>query len=813
MKISLKWINDFVDVTEYLEKPEPLAELLTKAGLEVEDIQNKSKDFNQVVVGLILEKEKHPNADKLSLCKVTTGEGVVHQIVCGAQNHKQNDRIVVALPGAILPGDFKIKNSTIRGVDSAGMLCSLKELGLAETSDGLLILPSDAPLGKNFAEYYGLDDVHFELKVTPNRADCLSHYGLAREIACLTGKPLKKMNIEYTQIDDSTKKKIDLVVSEPELCPRYTGRFFDQVKVTASPDWLKKRLDSIGVKSINNVVDITNYVMHELGQPLHAFDSSEIKGSKITVKKATAGQKFTTLDGTEISFKEGELLICDQERAVALAGVVGGKNSGISDSSSSVFLEAAFFSPMSVRKTSRQHGINTDSSYRFSRGVDPDSVIIAMNRASQLLVQLAGARAYSDPFDFYPAPVKKSSIKISTSLISERLGYSAQTEKLNDFLIRLGCQVEKNGDHDFKIVPPTFRFDLESEMDIVEEYARMNGYEHIPEMIPETKLSPASHDKNYVFTQKTVSILTGLGFSQAMNFAFVNDEKESSLLGRPEVLEKLNLQLKGQKVKLLNPLNEEINVMRSILLTGLLKNVVSNFHYGNQSGQLFEIGTVFSKLEPGVTSEGFRLGFVKWGFHPQMGMNEPIQKNVFALKNSMEQVYRKLNIGEPKWIPLSAEQVPVFCHPTQILGLEFEGKWIGYCATLHPSLGSTYKISDDVAIAEFNFDLLIKNLPKVRKIQPISKMPRVERDLALLMKNSLLASDILAEAKKAAGPHLKESYVFDVFNGENLGKDMKSMALRFIFQDNNATLQDEAIQQSMNHIVEQLKQKFSVTLR
>ena len=366
MKISLKWLNDYVDVTEFFQKPEELAEALTRAGLEVEDIVNRAKDFNHVVVGHILEKDKHPNADKLSLCRVSTGD-VVHQIVCGAQNHKAGDRVIVALPGAVLPGNFAIKKSAVRGVDSAGMLCSLKELGLAKESDGIAILPADAPVGKPYAEYGGYDDINFELKVTPNRADCLSHFGLAREVACLFGKELKAPKAEPKLSAQSTKSAIKLEVKAFDLCPRYTGRYLKGVKVGPSPEWLKHRLESVGLNSINNIVDATNYVMMELGQPLHAFDANFIGGKTIIVDRAKAGEAFITLDGSEIKLTGEELTIRDDKHPVCLAGVVGGKNSGVSDGTTEVFLESAYFVPMSARKTSRTHGIDTDSAYRLDR--------------------------------------------------------------------------------------------------------------------------------------------------------------------------------------------------------------------------------------------------------------------------------------------------------------------------------------------------------------------------------------------------------------------------------------------------------------
>jgi phenylalanyl-tRNA synthetase beta chain len=351
MKISLNWLQDFIDVSSYKPKLDQLAQILTSAGLEVEDIDDKARTFADVVVGLILKKSPHPNADKLTVCEVTTGEGVVHQIVCGAKNHAADDRVIVALPGAVLPGNFAIKKSVIRGVESGGMLCSLKELGLATESDGIEILPVDAPVGKAFAAYKGFDDAVFELKVTPNRADCLSHFGLARELGCLLKKPVKEPESQLSTGNESTTSFVQLEVRAPEACPRYAGRGIRGVKVAESPQWLKRRLESVGLKSINNVVDVTNYVMMEMGQPLHAFDVRFLRGQKIRVDHSVRGEKFKTLDGTELTLTGEELMIRDAEVPVAMGGVIGGLNSGIQDDTKDVFVEAAYFAPQVVRRS------------------------------------------------------------------------------------------------------------------------------------------------------------------------------------------------------------------------------------------------------------------------------------------------------------------------------------------------------------------------------------------------------------------------------------------------------------------------------
>lgn len=812
MKISLKWLQDYVDVTEFFQKPEVLAEALTRAGLEVEEITNLAKDFNHVVVGHILEKDKHPNADKLSLCRVSTGEGVVHQIVCGAQNHKAGDRVIVALPGAVLPGDFAIKKSAVRGVDSAGMLCSLKELGLAKESDGIAILPADAPVGKSYAEYGGYDDITFELKVTPNRADCLSHFGLAREVACLFGKELKSPAAEPKLNALSSKSMIALEVKASDLCPRYTGRVIKGVKVGASPAWLKQRLESVGLNSINNIVDVTNYVMMELGQPLHAFDAAFIAGNKVIVDRAVAGEKFTTLDGSEITLSGEELTIRDSAHAACLAGVVGGKNSGVSDSTTTVFLESAYFLPMSVRKTSRAHGIDTDSAYRFSRGVDPDGALRGLNRATALILEVAGGDAYADHHDFYPHPVKKSAVAISIQTVSDRLGYLAEEVKFVDFMKRLGCSLEKVGDL-YKVLPPTFRFDLEQDMDLVEEYARLNGYEHIPEALPALASLPSQHDKSFMLNRTTSELMRAEGFQQAFNFAFVGSKAEKSFVGSLHPLRSAGLACSEKEIRLMNPLNEEMDVMRSTLSLGLFKNLNYNFHAGNMTGRLFEIGNTFAVKEDGSYGENNRLGMALWGRSQNLWNKSLDYPVVFELKAAVEVLLKTLNISAFTWVTVKSDEVPEFLHQGQFAQLLVEGKKVGFIGTLHPTLLDENKIRVPAALAELDLDQLYKGQPRPYRIQSISKFPVVERDFAFVMPKSLKVSDVLKDIRKAAGALLANVDVFDLYEGEKMEAGKKSVAIRLWLQDKNATLQEVQIAEATNKVLESLKKNFDLSVR
>lgn len=808
MKISLQWLNDFVDVTEFYQNTQTLADLLTRAGLEVEDIQNKAKDLNNVVIGHITVKDKHPNADKLSLCQVDIGGGKIEQIVCGAQNHKQGDKVIVALPGAVLPGNFAIKKAKVRDVESNGMLCSYKELGLATESDGIVILPSDAPVGESFAKYGGHDDIIFELKVTPNRADCLSHYGLAREIGCLLNKPVKNPEVQKKFSSESTKSKIKLTVENSELCPRYCGRFITGVKIGDSPTWLKRRLESIGMNSINNVVDVTNYVMLEMGQPLHAFDANLIGGQTVTIRTAKAGEKFKTLKEQDVTFKGDELVIADSNGAVALAGVIGGMNSGVNEKTTTIFLESANFKAMSVRKSSRQHGIETDSAYRFSRGVDPSQTFEIMDRAVNLILQVAGGEALGDHYDIYPKPVTKAPVAITVQTITDRLGYQADGELFEQYMKGLHCKVEKVKAGEYKVTPPLFRFDLERDMDLVEEYARLKGYEHITETLPTFAAEPAKHDEKYTSNQKMSLFLRGEGYDQAFNYAFTSDVEERKWITDYSIFNKLGLTMDQEAVKLRNPLSEDLNVMRRSLVYPMWKNIRENYHAGNSSGKLFEIGSTFSKVD-GTYKETRKLIIAAWG--EDFGLYSKNYPLVFKLKSTLESLLQNLQISAYTVAPNG--DVPAYLHKGQWASIVCEGKAVGYIGTVHPVILADEKIRVPVAIAEINLDMLLAGQPRPTKFKSVSPFQPVERDFAFVMASEKMVGDLTKEVKKSVGANLQSMTVFDVYEGDKMPAGQKSVALRVRLHALDQALTEAAITEITQKVVTAAQKSVGANLR
>jgi len=808
MKISLKWLNDFVDVTEFYSDTQKLADILTRAGLEVEDIQNRAQDFKNVVVGHIQVKDKHPNADKLSLCQVEIAPGKVEQIVCGAQNHKAGDKVIVALPGAVLPGNFAIKKSKIRDIESNGMLCSLKELGLATESEGLFILDSSAPIGQSYAEYAGYDDVVFELKVTPNRADCLSHFGLAREIGCLLNKPVKTPSVQTEFKSGSTRDQIKLDVLNTDLCPRYCGRYISGVKIQESPDWLKKRLEAMGLNSINNVVDVTNYVMLEMGQPLHAFDAKLISGRQITVRNAHLNEKFKTLKEQDLILKGEELVIADSEKAVALAGVIGGMNSGVSNQTTEIFIESANFKSMSVRKSSRVHGIETDSAYRFSRGVDPSQTDIIMDRAVYLILQVAGGDAFAHHYDIYPKPITKNTVSTTVQTISDRLGYQVDSQLFEQYMRGLQCKVENLGQGQFSVTPPLFRFDLEQEMDLVEEYARLKGYEHITETLPTFAVEPSKHDEKYITQQKLSSFLRSEGYDQAFNYAFLSDIEESQFVGSFENYNKqgMNVDLIGIKIR--NPLSEDLNAMRRSMSFLLWKNIRENFHSGNVEGRLFEIGQTFSKVN-NEYKETRKLVLAIWG--EEFGLYSKSYPLIYKLKSTIENLLQTLQINSYTIAPQF--EAPAFLHKGQWGSLVCEGKTVGYLGSIHPVLLSNEKIRVPVCIAEINLDILMAGQPRPTKFKSISHHQPVERDFAFVLSSDKSVGDMTKEIKKSLGGVLQDLTVFDVYEGDKLPHGQKSVALRLRLQQLDQALTEAVIQDMSQKVIQSAEKSVGAKLR
>ena len=689
------------------------------------------------------------------------------------------------------------------------MLCSVSELGLGEEADGIITFVEGKP-GTAFADHYKNADIVFELNVTPNRADCLSHMGLARELSTLLDRPIKVPNAEIKEGEKEISHWIDVQLIGDKACPRYCGRMICGVKVGESPEWLKSRLEAVGVNSINNIVDITNYVLFEYGQPLHAFDYKELQNQTILIEHAKPGEKFTTLDGSEISLRESDLLIRDGARAVALGGVVGGLNSGVTETTQDIFLESAFFTAEGVRKTSRYHGIETDACYRFSRGVDPEQTINAMNRAASLMVELAGGEVQKGHVDLYPSPLSHNDIKIEASYVGQRLGLGVSDNDFETWMKRLNCIVAKKG-NDFRVTPPSYRWDLKIPEDLVEEYGRLHGYEHIGESLPTLHSEPTTHNFDYSFDSRVANILVGLGCYQAFNYEFIGKGQSLEIWGSSEGAKTCGLTVADQGVALQNPLSEELNVMRESLLPAFLKNVIYNNHHGNHWGRIFEIGATHFN-ENGKYCEERKLAFAFWGSPENLWASDKKSQVVFSLKSTIESLLTKLGGKNWRWQKMSTS--PPGFHPGQTVTLWYEGKVIGCLGSMHPKLLGKNKIRTEVAWAELNFSALGVRQPRTPKFLELPKYPGVERDIAFLSPDNIAADQMAGEIRKSAGPLLASFEVFDVYQDKDLkAAGQKSVAFRLHFQSDKETLSDEQVNGLRDRIVNSLCQKLGLEIR
>jgi phenylalanyl-tRNA synthetase beta chain len=627
MIVTCNWLKEFVD---FDFSPEDLAHRLTMTGLEVDAMEKLGEGLDSVIVARLVSVDRHPDAERLTLCHVDTGSETV-QVVCGATNHRAGDLVALAQVGSVLPGDFRIKKSKIRGVESMGMLCSEKELGLAEESAGIMILPAGLTLGQPVFAALGLKDVRFELGLTPNRPDCLSVVGVAREVSAMAGNPLRLPARKVTEAGPAIASQTSITVTEPGLCPRYAARLIRGVTIGPSPDWLVSRLEAVGMRSINNVVDVTNYVLMELGHPLHAFDLRLLRGGCIVVKRAGKGVTFTTLDGQSRPLDDRDLVICDAEGPVALAGIMGGENSEIRPDTVDILLESAYFNPTSIRRSSKRLGLHTESSHRFERGADVNMVPVALDRAASLILEVAGGTAAKGRIDVYPQPLAERRLAISARKTAEILGLELDILEIRRLLqsIGLAAELAENQEGTLYVSIPAFRPDLEREIDLIEEVARLNGYDRIPVTMPAGRIvchRPANRQQH---VRQLRDAMVAAGFSEVINYSFTT----------PSAWDKIALAAddsRRETVQILNPLTEEQSVMRTTLVPSLLETVSRNLAYRSRDLRLFELRPVFLP-QPGeeLPQERLRLTAVLCGRREPEGWaqgNETV--DFFDLKGS-----------------------------------------------------------------------------------------------------------------------------------------------------------------------------------
>jgi len=790
MKFSESWLKSFVDPGL---SSEALSHLLTMAGLEVEELDSVAPPFNQVVVARILEVNKHPDADRLNICRVDVGDGQPRVIVCGAPNAAAGMIVPCALPGAELPGGLVIKVAKVRGVESSGMLCSAKELGIAEDASGLLPLPTDAPIGQSIRQYLDLDDQLFTLKLTPNRADCLSLTGVAREVAALTGKTAKFVDVPEVPATIDVKRQI--VLDAPQACPLYCGRVIRGVNARAStPEWMKSRLERSGIRAISALVDVTNYVMLELGQPLHAFDNTHLEGA-IHARMAKPGEKLLLLNEQTISLDTDVLMIADDAKPVAMAGIMGGEESGITLETTELLLESAFFAPKAIAGRARRYGFVSDASHRFERGVDFGGSRRAMERATRLILDICGGEA-GPVVEAKAALPQRAPVRLRTARAALVLGVPLPAQTIADLFTGLGLSFTREGD-DFLVTPPSYRFDIEIEEDLIEEIARLHGYDNIPAPAPRGSLAMLGQGEGLRPVQRVRQLLADRGYQEVVNYAFIEEAWEKDFAAN------------SAPIRLANPIASQMAVMRTNLFGGLVANLQTNLKRKQSRVRLFETGRCFLRDPAGKPVEGYqqpwRLAALAYGGALPEGWGNGGRKvDFYDLKGDVEALFAGL--------PLRFEKAahPAL-HPGRSARILLGDKEIGYLGELHPEWVQKYDLPQTAVVFEIELEAALQAvLPayvEVCKFQPVL------RDLAIVVDHGLELQCLLDGLNANKPVLVSEVQLFDVYVGSGVPEGKKSLAFRIVMQDTQRTLQDVEVDAAMQQLIVYVEQAFAAQLR
>jgi phenylalanyl-tRNA synthetase beta chain len=786
--------------------PEHLAERLGKLGIEVAGIERLGEKYKGFVVGEVLSVERHPNADRLTVCTVNTGSETL-QIVCGAPNVAPGQKVPVGLVGATVPRNqhdpdgkpFVLSLVKVRGVESQGMICSEYELDLGKDADGILVLDPSAKTGRPLAKHLGRDDVAYEVELTPNRPDCLSHFGIAREIGVLTGKPPKLPPVRLKEGSKRTGEFLKITVEDPVSCPRFAARMLRGVRIGSSPAWLQSRLANIGLRPINNIVDVTNYVMVETGHPLHAFDYALLKGGSIVVRQSVPGSGFTTLDGKTHTLPSSAVMVCDAEREVSIAGVMGGANSEIRESTVDIVLEAAYWNPASIRRTAKALGISTDASQRFERGADPNGVTYALDRAASLIHQLAGGVLLKGTIDVYPKKIRERVIPLRTERVNTVLGTQLRQNQIAGFLAKLGIRSTKGKPGTLRCVIPTFRVDQEREIDLIEEVARVFGYDRI-ELKTSTLVNLDQAFPLKTLPDSTREVLIGAGFAETISSS-TTDERSARLAG-PE------------PVKLLNPLGVETAFMRTSLIPGLLESVARNQNFGNNDLRLFEIGHVFS-VDASATdrfvedyAEAEKVALLLAGeAQPVQWSMTPRKVDLYDIKGAVSALVEKISLDKCDFIYYRTSDGLT----DSALAIEINGGYAGYLGRVKPSLLTDLGIAGEVFIAELRLASLVPG--KVKHYEQLSRYPKVRRDISLFVDVAVPVGEIEELIRRAAGELLSSVVLFDLYQGEKAPEGKKSLAFSLELMSRQKTLTEAEIEGSVRRVVDALAKEFGAVLR
>jgi phenylalanyl-tRNA synthetase beta chain len=800
MRFTLSWLKEYV---EFDVPPGKLAERLTMSGLEVESLEYLGKGLEEILVAEIRDIRPHPNANKLLLCDVSDGTKS-YRIVCGAKNMRLNDKVALAKPGTTLPKSRKfpegvtIETTRIRGELSEGMLCSEVELGLGDDDEGIIILPERSEVGGSIVKPLGLDEVVFEIGVTPNRPDCLSVIGIAREVAAIFGYALKYPRFRLLEEGDHIDKLATVEVLDSEGCPRYSCRVITDLKIAPSPAWLKTRLENCGIRSINNVVDITNFVMLEWGQPLHAFDYDLIEGKKIIVRRANDGEVIQTLDGLERILTDEDLIISDASKPIAIAGVMGGASTEVSDATKNILLESAFFNPVRVRRTSKRTNLKSESSFRFERQVDINGVVKALDRASELMRELAGGAISRSVVDAYPNPVSRSEVKLCTKGLNNLLGTELEPHEIRKILERLDIEGRAADGEELTFMIPTFRVDISREVDLVEELARLYGYDKIPTTPPSIVMKAEGSKTKKVLENRIKQILASYGFLEVINYSFDD----------PAYLGLFN---STQPLGILNPLSREGSVMRTSLFPGLMRNVSLNLNRQIGDVRVFEIGRIYIPEENGLPKEITNLVVAATGKR-QQELWEKAEFDFYDLKGVLERIFELHSLV--KGLRFEQTKQVGFLHPGKSSKVLIQDEEIGILGQLHPEISEKMDISQGVYVFGVDLDKVAEfYIGEELHFRPIPRFPFVRRDIAIVVDEDLSVGDIVGEIRRVESSLIEDVTVFDVFKGGAVERGKKSVAVSMVMRAADKTLTDEDVNRLQAKTLERLNLAFGAELR
>ncbi len=803
MKVSLSWLKEYVDVDM---EPGALADALTMAGLEVDSVSDRYEYLASILVSRITNIAPHPQTADLKICQVDIGDSVI-SVVCGAPNVEKGMLTPCALPGTRLPGGMILKKEQIRGATSEGMLCSEIELGLGTDADGLLVLSQNLEVGAPLNQALGLSDAVFEIDLTPNRADCLSIIGTAREVAAFHKTQVKYPEINLPEAFDDISDYTSVTILDPDLCPRYAAMLVFDVRVGPSPFWLQERLTSVGLKPINNIVDATNFVMMETGQPLHAFDFDRLAENRIVVRVAQEGEIFTTLDQKDRQLDPEMLMICDGEKSVAIGGVMGGLNSEVEATTTRVLLESAYFDPVSIRKTSKKTGLKTDASHRFERGVDPQGTLTALHRVAQLIVEISGGKLISGAIDEYPKPFSDITVDVSVKALNRHLGTHLDRNAVENYLTSIEFEVASIDDDRLQVLPPSCRVDISRFEDLTEEVARLMGYDNIKTTFPLIPADTRKVSKRIDIRNRMKRTLTGLGLTETINYSFISSLSCNHLQISAD-------DARRQVVEILNPLSEDQSVMRTSLIPGLLETMRYNLAMQNLNLKLFEIGNVFfntgqadsqpneiemvAGLWTGIRNDTFWLA-------------KETYCDFYDVKGIVEELLGSLNIEEATFTLLPSERCfyTKAGHTAQII---IADEPLGLVGELHPQVLRNYDLKQTAFIFELNFDRLLRHIPDLRPAKPIPKFPATSRDITLIVAQEVEALKILKHIETFEEDLVEDTDFFDVFEGDPIPEGQKSISFKITYRSHHETLEDDKVNRIHKQIADRLLKAFDATL-